>query len=132
MGKLMNRQIANSGSPFEKTFGFSRACRIGNIIAIAGTAPLDDNGNTACKGDAYGQAKRCFEISLKAIEQLGGSIDGVIRTRMMLCNADDWPMVAKAHGEVFEGIDPAATCVVVKGLLDPDWLVETEVDCLLT
>jgi len=40
--------------------------------------------------------------------------------------------VAKAHGEVFAGIIPVATCVVVKGLLDPDWLVETEVDCVLT
>ena len=66
-----------------------------------------------------------------AIEALGGSIDGVIRTRMMLCDADDWPQVAKAHGEVFAGIDPAATCVVVKGLLDSDWLVETEVDCVV-
>ena len=128
----MERKTTQSASPFEKTFAFSRACRIGNTIAVAGTAPLDDDGNTACKGDAYGQAKRCFEISLRAIGDLGGSIDGVIRTRMMICHADDWPEVARAHGEVFSGINPAATCVVVKGLLDPDWLVETEVDCLLT
>lgn len=127
----MQRQTSSSGSPFERDFGFSRACRIGNTIAVAGTAPLDDDGKTACKGDAYGQAKRCFEISLSAIEALGGTIEGVIRTRMMLCNADDWPEVAKAHGEIFLGIDPAATCVVVKGLLDPDWLVETEVDCTI-
>ena len=126
------RETQQSGSPFEATFGFSRACRIGNTIAVAGTAPLDEEGKTACKGDAYGQARRCFEISLQAIEALGGSMGGVIRTRMMLCNADDWPQVAKAHGDVFGGINPAATCVVVKGLLDPDWLVETEVDCVLT
>jgi len=124
------RKTQHSGSPYEKTFGFSRACRIGDIIAVAGTAPLGDDGKTTCTGDAYGQAKRCFEISLNAIEELGGAIDGVIRTRMMLCNADDWPEVAKAHGEIFSGINPAATCVVVKGLLDPDWLVETEVDCI--
>lgn len=126
------RKTVNSGSPFEATFGFSRACRCGNTIAVAGTAPLADDGKTACEGDAYGQAKRCFEISLRAIEALGGTIDGVIRTRMMLCNIDDWPQVAKAHGETFSGIDPAATCVVVKGLLDPDWLVETEVDCVVS
>jgi len=126
------RKTHRSASPFEEQFGFSRACRIGDTIAVAGTAPLNDDGETACKGDAYGQAKRCFEISLRAIEALGGTIDGVIRTRMMLCNADDWPQVAKAHGEVFAGINPVATCVVVKGLLDPDWLVETEVDCVLT
>ncbi|MGD9020859.1 MAG: RidA family protein [Lysobacterales bacterium] len=128
----MQRQTVNSGSPFEETFAFSRACRIGNIIAVAGTAPLGDDGKTVCRGDAYGQARRCFEISLRAIEALGGDIGGVIRTRMMLCNADDWPEVARAHGDVFAGIDPAATCIVVKGLLDPEWLVETEVDCLLT
>ena len=127
----MNRKLAHSGSPFEKTFGFSRACRIGDIIAVAGTAPLGNDGKTVCKGDAYGQAIRCFEISLSAIEALGGAIDGVIRTRMMLCNADDWPEVARAHGNIFAGIDPAATCVVVQGLLDPDWLVETEVDCIV-
>ena len=126
------RKIHRSGSSYEKTFSFSRACRIGDTIAVAGTAPLGDDGLTACKGDAYGQAKRCFEISLNAIEALGGTIDGVIRTRMMLCNADDWPRVARAHGEIFSGIDPAATCVVVKGLLDPDWLVETEVDCVVS
>lgn len=126
------RKIHRSGSSYEKTFGFSRACRIGDTIAVAGTAPLGDNGLTACKGDAYGQAKRCFAISLNAIEALGGTIDGVIRTRMMLCNADDWPQVARAHGEIFSGIDPAATCVVVKGLLDSDWLVETEVDCVVS
>jgi enamine deaminase RidA (YjgF/YER057c/UK114 family) len=124
------RKTHRSGSPYETTFGFSRACRIGETIAVAGTAPLGDDGKTVCKGDAYGQAKRCFEISLRAAEELGGTIEGVIRTRMMLCNADDWPKVAKAHGEVFEGINPAATCVVVKGLLDPDWLVETEMDCI--
>lgn len=128
----MHRNTAQSGSPYEQTFSFSRACRIGNTIAVAGTAPLGDDGETVCVGDAYGQAKRCFEVSLRAIEELGGTLDGVIRTRMMLCYADDWPEVARAHGEVFAGIDPAATCVVVKGLLDPDWLVETEVDCLLT
>ena len=77
----MYRKTAASGSPFETTFAFSRACRIGNVIAVAGTAPLDEDGNTACKGDAYGQARRCFEISLRAIEELGGTLDGVIRTR---------------------------------------------------
>ena len=126
------RQTTGSGSPFEQTFAFSRACRIGDTIAVAGTAPLGDDGKTACKGDAYGQARRCFEISLRAIEELGGSLDDVVRTRMMLCNVEDWPEVARAHGEVLAGVNPAATCVVVKGLLDPDWLVETEVDCLLT
>jgi enamine deaminase RidA (YjgF/YER057c/UK114 family) len=128
----MHRKTVKSDSPYEKSFAFSRACRIGDVIAVAGTAPLGDDGETVCRGDAYGQAKRCFEISLRAIRELGGDINGVIRTRMMLCNADDWPEVAKAHGDVFAGIDPAATCVVVRGLLDPDWLVETEVDCLLT
>lgn len=126
------RKIHRSGSPYEKTFGFSRACGIGETIAVAGTAPLGDDGKTVCKGDAYGQTKRCFELSLQAIEALGGTTDGVIRTRMMICDVDDWPQVAKAHGEIFSGIDPAATCVVVKGLLDPDWLVETEVDCVVS
>ena len=64
----MDRKNVSSGSPYEKPIGFSRASRIGNVIAIAGTAPIAPEGTTACKGDVYGQTKRCLEIMHKAIE----------------------------------------------------------------
>ena len=78
------KKTVSSASPLEKSIGFSRACRIDSTIAVSGTAPLSSDGETTCKGDVYGQTKRCLEISLNAIEEAGGSITGVIRTRIML------------------------------------------------
>ena len=96
---------------------------------VSGTAPLSDEGKTVCPNDTYGQTKRCIEISMKAIEELGGSIEGVIRTRIMLKNIEDWKQAAKAHGEYFSKVKPACTFVEVSGFIDSAWLVETEIDC---
>ena len=97
---------------------------------MSGTAPLDEQGETV-KGGAYEQAKRCFEIILEAIEALGGTRDDVVRTRMFVVDADDWEGVGRAHGEFFRDIFPAATMIVVKGLLDPRWRVEIEAEAEL-
>jgi len=115
----------------EKPIGFSRAVRIGNIIAVAGTAPISPDGGIACRGDVYGQTKACMEIMRKAIEDAGGKMEDVIRTRIMLRDISKWKDAAKAHGEYFSEIRPACTFVEVKGFIDPEWLVETEADCIL-
>ncbi len=127
----MTRQNVSSGSPLEKPIGFSRACRINNVIAVAGTAPIAPDGSTACPGDVYGQTKRCLEISAAAIEQAGGTLSAVIRTRIMLTDISQWQEAARAHGEYFGEIRPACTFVEVKGLIREDWLVETEVDAVV-
>ena len=101
------------------------------MICVSGTAPLDDGGHTVYQGDAYRQTKRCLEISIKAIEELGGTFDGIIRTRIMLKDVHDWEAAAKAHGEIFSKLQPACTFVEVKGFIDPEWLVETEIDCVV-
>ena len=80
------------------------------------------------EGDAYVQAARCFEIILEAVEALGGTREDVVRTRIYLVEASDWEAVGRAHGEFFRDIYPAATLVVVKGLLDPRWRVEIEAE----
>ena len=80
----MTRQNISSGSAYEKPIGFSRAVRIGNIIAVSGTAPIADDGSTAHPNDLYFQTKRCIEIMHKAILDAGGSLDNVIRTRIYL------------------------------------------------
>jgi len=116
-----------SASPYESLVGFSRAVRRGSRIVVSGTAPLDEDGETVI-GDSYVQAKRCFEIILEAIEALGGSREDVIRTRMFVIDVGDWDGVSRAHGEVFRDTYPAATMVVVKGLLDPRWRVEIEAE----
>ena len=117
----------HSASAYESLVGFSRAVRRGSRIIVSGTAPIDGNGETV-DGDAYEQATRCFEIILGAIEALGGSRGDVVRTRMYVVDASDWDAVGRAHGECFRDTYPAATLVVVKGLLDPRWRVEIEAE----
>lgn len=128
----MGRKNISSGSPYEKPIGFSRAVRIGNFIAVSGTGPIAEDGSTACPGDEYGQAKRCLEIIKKAVEDAGGRIEDVIRTRMYICGMAKWEDVARAHGEFFSEIRPASTLVEVKAFARPDWYVEIEADCMVS
>ena len=129
----MTRRTVSSGSPFEDAVGLSRAVRIGNRIAVSGTAPLSPDGTTAHAGDMYLQTKRCFEIAIKAVEEAGGSVDAIIRTRLLLTDMSRWQEAAKAHAhrEFFGAVRPASTVVEVSRFIDPDWLVEVEVDALV-
>lgn len=127
----MDRKNISSGSPYEGSIGFSRACRVGNIISVAGTGPIAVGGATASPGDVYGQTKRCLEISKEAIEKAGASIESVVRTRIMLTDISTWREAARAHGEYFGEIRPACTFVEVSRFIGTDWLVETEVDCVI-
>lgn len=120
----------SSASAYESLVGFSRAVRRGSRIVVSGTAPLGPDGETVI-GDAYDQAKRCYEIILEAIESLGGTVEDVVRTRMYVIDAADWEGVGRAHGEFFRDVFPASTMVVVKGLLDPRWKVEIEAEAEL-
>lgn len=127
----MKRTLISSGSPYEKPIGFSRAVRVGDIICVAGTGPIGPDGRTACPDDAYGQAKRCLNIIKQSIEEAGGRLEHVIRTRMMLTDISQWEEVARAHGEFFGDIRPASTVVEVKRFVQPDWLVEFEADAVV-
>ena len=127
----MARTKISSASPYEDVIGFSRAVRIGNQIAVSGTGPIGPDGSTAAAGDPYGQTIRCLEIIKKAIEDAGGTLDGVIRTRMYLTDVSQWEAVGKAHGEFFRTIKPASTMVEVKGLVRDDWFIEIEADCIV-
>ncbi len=125
-GKL----LVSSGSPFEPRIGFSRAVRVGQIVAVSGTAPIAADGSVACRGDLYGQTKRCLEIIANAVRDAGLSLDSVVRTRIMLTDVSQWEAAARAHGEVFGAIRPASTFVEVKGFINREWLVEVEADCV--
>ena len=124
------RKLITSGSPFERAIGFSRAVRIGPFVAVSGTAPIGEDGGVACPGDAHGQTLRCLEIIERAISEAGLGLDSVIRTRVFLTDVSKWEDAARAHGEVFEAVRPACTFVEVKGLINPEWLVEIEADCI--
>ena len=121
----------SSGSPYEGPTGFSRARRLGNLIAVAGTAPIAPDGSPAHPGDAYRQALRCLEIIERALLELGARRENVIRTRVYLTDSSRWREAARAHSEYFGEIRPACTFVEVKGLLEPEWLVEIEADAVL-
>jgi enamine deaminase RidA (YjgF/YER057c/UK114 family) len=124
------RKLISSGSPFEPRMGFSRAVRVGSLVAIAGTAPITPEGGVAAPGDVYGQTKRCIEIIEKAVTDAGLSLSSVIRTRVMLTDISRWEEAARAHGEVFAAVRPACTFVEVSRFINPDWLVELEADCV--
>jgi enamine deaminase RidA (YjgF/YER057c/UK114 family) len=128
---MSQRQNVSTGSPYEPIVGISRAVRIGNVAAVAGTAPLGPDGKTVAKGDARGQMRRCLEISLAALEKLGAKPEDVIRTRILLTRIEDWKPAAEVHGEFFRDIRPVNTIVQVGRFIDPDWLVETEVDAVI-
>lgn len=127
-----DRALISSGSPFEKPIGFSRAVRVGPFIAVAGTAPIGSDGKTVSPGNLYEQTRQCLRIMQAAIEDAGGNLQHVVRTRIMLTDISTWEEAAKAHGEFFGDIRPACTFVEVKGFINKDWLVETEADCIVS
>jgi len=113
-------------SPQAATVGYSRAVRAGRHVHVAGTAPI------GCESaDPYAQAKRCLEIVVAALAEVGAAPEDVVRTRVYLVDAADWEGVGRAHGEVFGDVKPASAFVVVAALLDPAWRVEIEAEALL-
>ncbi len=125
----LDRRQVTSGSPYEQRIGFSRAVRVGDVVAVSGTAPVWPDGHV--DPDPAVQARRCLEIALAALAELGGRVEHVVRTRQYVVSADDAAAVGAVHGEVFGEVRPASTMVVVAGLLDPRWRYEVELDAVL-
>jgi enamine deaminase RidA (YjgF/YER057c/UK114 family) len=122
-------QRISGHSPYELVFGFSRAVAGGRVL-VAGTAPVPPGGGAPPAGP-YDQARLCLELIGEALSRAGTSLEHVLRTRIYITDAGHWREVARAHGEVFADIRPAATAVIVAGLLDPAWLVEIEAEAAL-
>lgn len=126
----MNHHLVASGSPFENTIGFSRAVRVGDRVLVSGTGPIWPDGS--CDPDPEVQARRCFEIILQALADAGATADDVVRTRMFITDTSVADAVGRAHGAIFADIRPAATMVVITGLLDRRWKVEIEAEALIS
>jgi enamine deaminase RidA (YjgF/YER057c/UK114 family) len=126
----MERQVVPAISPVVELWGYSRAVRVGPHVFVAGTAPVMDGGGDP-PPDAYGQARRCLEIVLAALAELGAGAGDVVRTRIFITRAEDADEVGRAHGEVFRETRPATAAVVVAALLDSRWLVEIEADAIV-
>ena len=121
---------ARSGSPYEERYGFSRGVRMGDRIEIAGTAPVPPDGEEVAP-TAYEQMIRCGQIALEAVVDLGGDPSDVVRTVMYITEPADSDEIGRAHAGLFGEAAPAATMVIVVGLLDPAWKVEIEVSAQL-
>ncbi len=120
-----------SGGPWERTYGYSRAVRAGDRVVTAGCTSTVD-GVVTHPGDAYAQAVTAFGVALAALRDAGGDVGRVVRTRMYVTDRAHADAVGRAHGELFGAVRPAATMVIVAGLLDPEMLVEVEVEALLS
>jgi enamine deaminase RidA (YjgF/YER057c/UK114 family) len=127
----MKRALVPSGSPYAPIIGFSRAVRVGNAVSVGGTAPLDAEGATVGVGDPTAQARRCLETIRVALEEAGARLEHVVRTRTLLTRIEDWSDVAKVRGEYFRDIRPVDTVMQVAGFINPEWLVEIEVDAII-
>ncbi|OLV19138.1 translation initiation inhibitor, yjgF family [Deinococcus marmoris] len=111
--------------------GYSRVVRVGNVVHVAGTTATVD-GEVVGVDDAYEQTRVVLGIIRGALEEAGATLDNVVRTRIFVTDISRWEEVGRAHGEVFGAIRPAATMVQVAALIDPQHLVEIEVEAIIS
>ena len=119
-----------SGAPWEKQVGYCRAIRAKNMIFVTGTAPVAHGGGVHAPGDAYTQARRCFEIIEEALSQLGASMKNIVRTRMFVTDISRWAEFGRAHAEAFADHPPATSMIEIKSLINPEMLIEIEADAV--
>jgi enamine deaminase RidA (YjgF/YER057c/UK114 family) len=124
----VSRRHVASGGPWEEGGGYSRAIAVSDLCWVAGTTDAGPDGESLHPGDAAGQARAAFAIVEGALAEAGFTLDEVVRTRMYITDARDAEAVAAVHGEIFRHVRPAATLVVVAGLMRPSLLVEVEAE----
>ena len=128
---MTKRQNISSGTKWEDIAGYSRAVKIGNVVAVSGTTATNDMGDVVGKGSAYEQTKFIIEKIERALKEAGASLEDVIRTRIFLTDISQWEGVCRAHNEAFATIRPANTLVGISVLIGDDYLVEMEADAII-
>lgn len=124
----MTLQRHFTNTPWEPKVGYCRALRAGQTIYLSGTAPADAEGNTCTPGNPYAQACRCFDIIKNTLEAMDAGIHQVVRTRMYVTDISHWEAFGKAHQEYFGEHPPVTAMLEVKGLINPDMLIEVEAE----
>ncbi len=131
MRNNQTRTNIRSGAPWEPLVGYSRAVRVGNFVAVSGTAAVSDDGQLVGEGDAHAQAVRCIEIIQAALKEAGAEMRHVVRTRIFVTDISLWEEIARAHEAAFGASPPATSMVEVSRLIDPRMLVEIEANAIV-
>ncbi|TKK71945.1 RidA family protein [Ilyomonas limi] len=127
----MNKQLISSGTKWETLYGYSRAVKVGNVIAVSGTTAVDEASNIVGENDLYAQTVFIYQKIEKALQQAGATLNDIVRLRIFITDMSRYEEVLKAQGEFFANIRPAATIVEVTALIDKKLLVEIEADAVL-
>ncbi len=127
----MDRRKVSSGTRWEAEVGYSRAVRAGRFIYVSGTTATDSQGRIVGIDDAYAQTTQILENIRAALEQVGGSLADIVRTRIYVTDIGLWEQIGRAHAEFFSRIRPAATMVQVAALIAPEILVEIEAEAVV-
>lgn len=128
---MSGRLNISSGAIWEDIVGYSRAVKIGNIIEVSGTTAVDEHGNVVGLNNPYEQTRFAIAKIEKALIAGGATLKDVVRTRMFVTDISKWEEIGRAHGEFFKEIKPAASMIEVKGLINPELLIEIEVTAIL-
>ena len=120
------RQNISSGRPWEPVVGYSRAVRVGCYVHVSGTTATDADGHVVGKGDVRAQARQVFDNLRGVLRAAGGDLASLMKITTYITKLEDFPAVAQARSEVFQGELPASTLIVVKSLFHPDFLIEVE------
>ena len=130
MASKLDRRTVSSGTHWEEMAGYARAVRVGNRILVSGTTATSSAGQVVGAGDAGAQARFILDKIEMAIQQLGGTLADVVRTRIYVRDVGDWERVARVHGERFGSIRPA-NALVQAGLVGEEYLVEIEAEAVV-